>query len=520
MPPPKAPRPNTLALDPATIVSRRAVETLERELIFGAVRSYRFYQAIKDTVAPWDPEKLMHRLDFSVARYNSLWSFVAAFYRRFANTTLVDDIRIPNHVLAAYVVDSHNRHGTPRDLAEELVNEITGETELTAGLDYQSSMALFQSEAFNDWLQSRILEQTTGNIAVSRSLGMLTMASLVELVEKGKQAAGGQHGLAKRINDRMHTPGVEIPQPATCFSVSDIPVCTPGNLTTISGQSKAGKTAVIGAMMASTFALPTADCLGFKSSNPSQFGVIHVDTEQSTFDHQELLKLTARRAGQPLPPCVKSSSLTGFSPTEIRQAVPLLLEQCKKEFGGVHSLILDGVADTANDVNDPGEANAIVAELHALAIKFDCAIIICIHLNPGSESKMRGHLGSQCERKAESNIRIEKDKDEISVLYADKNRRSPIFKKNGPRFTWSHEEKMHLSIESLAQSKQESAKSNLQLIFQTILTGNQSLSFSKLSNALQNSRTMSKTTSERRITDAFNAGIIEKNTLHHYVLKT
>ena len=45
--------------------------------------------------------------------------------------------------------------------------------------------------------------------------------------------------------------------------------------------------------------------------------------------------------------------------------------------------MIDGVGDLAIDVNDTAESNGLVAELHALAIRFDCPIVCVLHENPG-----------------------------------------------------------------------------------------------------------------------------------------
>ena len=43
-----------------------------------------------------------------------------------------------------------------------------------------------------------------------------------------------------------------------------------------------------------------------------------------------------------------------------------IMADARKRFGGIHSVFVDGVADAADDVNDPAESNAFVAELHGL----------------------------------------------------------------------------------------------------------------------------------------------------------
>ena len=100
------------------------------------------------------------------------------------------------------------------------------------------------------------------------------------------------------------------------------------------------------------------------------------------------------------------------------------------------------------DPNDQAEANEFVAELFALAIKFACPIIGAIHLNPGSGEKTRGHLGSQLERKAETNLRLEKDEDQVMSLWSDKARREPILKSQAVCFGWDQARGYHVTLEN------------------------------------------------------------------------
>ena len=329
--------------------------------------------------------------------------------------------------------------------------------------------------------------------------------------------ASGGESFSEKLASCLYKPETNLIRPAPRFSIGSITVCTAGNLATISAPAKQGKTAAMSAMIAATFATNEADCLGFGSSNPQGHAVIHIDPEQSPFDHWELLNLTQRRAGRPLPPWVRSFCLTGFNADDIRRAIPVLMEQAQKQFGGIHSVLLDGSADCVHDVNDPAEANGFVAELHALAIKFDCPIVCAIHLNPGSDFKTRGHLGSQLERKAETNLKIEK-LDEASVIWAEKNRHAPILKSTAPRFAWSNEAGMHISIESQQDAKADVEFNTMTELFKKAFTNRPSMTYTDLTAATVSAiKTTDKKhlsvdprTAQRKIARADTLGVIKK----------
>ena len=225
-----------------------------------------------------------------------------------------------------------------------------------------------------------------------------------------------QQSLIERLTARIYSPQANPVEPTPRFFLAGIPISTPGNLATISAHAKAGKSAAIGGMIASTFAASDADCLGFTSQNPNGFAVVHLDTEQCPFDHwQGIERALCRAKIASAPLWLRSYCLTGFSAADVRASIRILIEQAAKQFGGVHSVFIDGVADAAPDVNDPAETSSLITELHKLAIEFDCPILNIIHVNPGSDSKTRGHLGSQLERKSETNLKLKQDANGISV---------------------------------------------------------------------------------------------------------
>jgi hypothetical protein len=173
-------------------------------------------------------------------------------------------------------------------------------------------------------------------------------------------------------------------------------------------------------------------------------------------------------------------------------------------------VILDGVGDMVADVNDAEECNEFVARLHALAIKYDCAIPGVLHFNPGTE-KTRGHLGSQLERKSESNLRLDKD-GEITSVWSEKQRRAPILKGQGPRFTWSNDAGMHVSVSldaiSPKQAKEIADAKNLR---DEVFSNRSAMGYCDLKRRVQEVTEKSGTTATRIYDKWVQFGIIEKS---------
>jgi len=277
-----------------------------------------------------------------------------------------------------------------------------------------------------------------------------TNAKLLGLTSDYQAANGHRNDEHAKILDERRFDSEKPPPPVTPrFKLLDFSISTPGNLTAIQAQAKGGKTAVVTALIASTFPEPEGDCLGFSSANPEGLAVIHFDTEQSPADHHAVI-LTARgRAGaKTVPSWLRSYRLADLPVMERRKLLRFEMKRSDKECGGIFAVLLDGGADLLIDPNDPAESFSFVDELHQLAIQYSTVILSVIHENPsGAEiGKTRGHFGSQLERKTETNLRLAKDKDDgVTTIYSEKSRHAHIPKALGPRFVWSEDEHMHVT---------------------------------------------------------------------------
>jgi hypothetical protein len=256
------------------------------------------------------------------------------------------------------------------------------------------------------------------------------------------------------------------PEPITVYSVNGQSIGTSGNLLVISAQAKGGKTALIIAMAALPFTtVEGRDFLGIESAPANGKSVVLFDTEQSPYHAwKNQTRILARAGCTAQPPELLHYSLRTLSITERRQAVMEGSRRAAATGPGVFAVFIDGVADLLEDVNDAVEANALVSDLVKLAVEIDAPVIVVLHENPaapgpgGGSGKTRGHLGSQLERKAESNLRIVKDSDNVSTVFGEKCRTASIPQHSGPRFAWNDEAGMHISVEPAGVAKAEMAR--------------------------------------------------------------
>ena len=271
------------------------------------------------------------------------------------------------------------------------------------------------------------------------------------------------------------------PQPVPVFSLLSQQISTAGNLTVISAQAKGGKSAIVGAMIASIMAGPAPeidedipdfesqhDLLGFTAASHEGRAVVLFDTEQSPYDAWNLVNRSAQRAGvSGMPVNFRGYSLADVSTDKRRAYLAAEMQRAHQECGGIHSVFIDGVADLCKSPNDDIEAFALVEHLAQLAIAYACPFILVLHENPsGLETgKTRGHLGSQLERKAESNLRIAKDgKSGASMIFSERCRHACISRDNALRFAWSTSDGMHMTVEAETKESRAEAESRADVV--------------------------------------------------------
>ena len=250
-------------------------------------------------------------------------------------------------------------------------------------------------------------------------------------------------------------PTAEPPEERTIYRLGDAVIATPGNIVGFTAQAKAGKTALLGAIIASSMQ-PAGDCLGVHSTNDSDGAVVVFDTEQSPRHFFDCITRALYRAGKPAPGWLRAYHLKSKSVKQRRLWLAAELQRAGEVCGSVHSSVIDGLGDLCKNTNDQEEAVDLIQELGELAEKHRTVILCVLHENPGiadTGKGGRGHLGSELERKAESNLRLQKDAAGVTTVFSERSRGAHIPKNRGPRFQWSDEKKMHVSVETVAAAK-------------------------------------------------------------------
>lgn len=135
--------------------------------------------------------------------------------------------------------------------------------------------------------------------------------------------------------------------------------------------------------------------------------------------------------------------------------------------------------------NDEAESIAIVDELYRLAGIYKTCIICVLHFVPNG-IKLRGHIGSELQRKAAAILSIEKDDNPAySVVKAIKVRDGSPLDVPMLLFTWDRQKDMHVSAgEKSVEEKEKRKQDELAGIVKDIFRNRRRISYTDLVNEL------------------------------------
>lgn len=256
--------------------------------------------------------------------------------------------------------------------------------------------------------------------------------------------------LRERAYALRYNPDETPPPDEVCLALGGIPIGSRGNLTVIQGKSKVGKSAVISALLGAvyrgTFSAP-GDTLCMEWTGSEGGAIIHLDTEQSRADWHALVSRGITRSGLPAAdPRLVSLPLVMFARSERLEILRQTLEHEQGQHGAIAAVIIDGIADLCGSPNDEAESLELVSKIMALSQEFNTMIACVLHENPGTDAgKTRGHLGSELNRKAFANLRIDKDAEtSVSTIHGSDMRKRDIPKDQGFCFAWDDVAGMHV----------------------------------------------------------------------------
>ena len=188
------------------------------------------------------------------------------------------------------------------------------------------------------------------------------------------------------------------------------PIGTYGNFSFIQAPPKHKKTFLVSLLSAAYLGGDSKRFVGKIKGHRDGKCLYHFDTEQGRFHAQRTFRrvLDMCKLEQQ---CFNTYGLRSLMYDERLD----LIEHVLKYSNDVGVLVIDGVADLVSDVNNIEESNKVVGKIMKWTEEYQCHIITVIHTNHNS-NKPTGHLGSALEKKAETQIQLEKDESDESII--------------------------------------------------------------------------------------------------------
>lgn len=226
-----------------------------------------------------------------------------------------------------------------------------------------------------------------------------------------KQFTSGNEEFLKRFNSSLITDESDINDPVPFVTVNGSTFASLGDISFVSGAPKAGKSSVTGFILATALMKDKPhdlDSLGIVANYQESRPIIYIDTEQHPAHTKKRLKMVLKmakidRQNQQL---LKVLNWRTFPQKQrydnLMHALDYYKDACL--------WIIDGITDFVTSANNEETGNELISTLMQKASENNAAIILLIHENP-QNGKLRGHIGSEAERKCGGAISIKKDRE-------------------------------------------------------------------------------------------------------------
>lgn len=306
-------------------------------------------------------------------------------------------------------------------------------------------------------------------------------------------------------------------------SVNGVPLGTQDNLFCLTGGEGTGKSNYVSAILSGAISARPLDkqsTLGLRiSANPKGLAVLHYDTEQSEAQLHKNLGRTLARAGlDAVPEFFHSLYLTELSRKERLKLIRDSMDMLYHKHNGIHLVVIDGIADLIRSANDESESIAVVEELYRLAGIYNTCIICVLHFVPNGV-KLRGHIGSELQRKAAGILSIEKDDNpELSVVKALKVRDGSPLDVPMMLFGWDKELDMFAYRGEKSKEEKEKRKTvDLASLAKEIMAGREVISYSELVDAVMEEMDVKDRTAKKYIAYMRDQDILSQENSGNYI---
>ena len=227
--------------------------------------------------------------------------------------------------------------------------------------------------------------------------------------------------ISELLAARKYNPDYQPSQETNIFTIEGKKVGHAQNFITITGLPKSAKSTFIAAIIASAFS--AFDIFTMKLSVPSdRRKICYFDTESSDYDfYRQINKIKHFSEKEHLPEWFNAYQVREDASHIIRKMIDTYLS----ENLDCSVLIVDGLLDLINNVNDEKESSLLTKWLKKVTKVYNILLITVIHQSKSNLSTT-GHIGSSSDRFAQSTLETTKNKEKNCYVLSSKFMRSDM----------------------------------------------------------------------------------------------
>ena len=212
--------------------------------------------------------------------------------------------------------------------------------------------------------------------------------------------------LHEKLKKRKYQANYKPQQEDIIFTCRGKNLGTTQSLVCFQGSPKAGKSTFITSAVASAFT--TWDIFQMKITFPKdRKRICYIDTESSDYDYYRVLeRIREQIITDYLPHNFDSFLFREDSPNDITQMIEIYL----KENPDCSILVIDGILDLISDFNSVEQSFYLIQWLKRITKQYNLLILCVLHLGKKDQFSI-GHIGSYLDRKSQSVLKIEKNKE-------------------------------------------------------------------------------------------------------------
>lgn len=225
----------------------------------------------------------------------------------------------------------------------------------------------------------------------------LDMASMTPHEREEAQRKSERLAMLQRMRI---TPDMNLPPLEFLFNMLDKPCFPRGEVVTVTGKPKSGKTFFLSLLM--TACTAERDVIGIRrATNSPPLKCLWYDTEQCQQSTREIITdrirpMAAESEGGFLEEMYDVFNSRSLDFAERMELLESAIAQCHPDL-----VVIDGICDLIRDINDGTTVKAVVEDLMRTAQAYSCCIVCAIHQNKGAEDRNpRGWIGTELNNKS------------------------------------------------------------------------------------------------------------------------